>query len=84
MRHLFDNSWITGKPEVTGSNYCRERVNALHPCPEFLVQLGLENYTFLTPCVEITKANPYRGFHEIILGRLSNATVDSDVDTSVE
>lgn len=44
----------------------------------------LENYTFLTPCVEIKKANLYRGFHESILGRFSNAAVDSKVDTSIE
>ena len=37
----------------TGSNYCRERVNALKPCPEFMVQFGLENYTFLTALAEI-------------------------------
>jgi len=62
-----------GKPEVTGSNYCRERVNALHPCPEFLVQLGLENYPFLTPCVEIKKANLYGVSTGAILGRFSKA-----------
>ena len=46
--------------------------------------LLLENNTFLTPCVEIKKANLYRGFHESILGRFSNAAVDSKVDTSIE
>ena len=42
------------------------------------------NSPFLTPCVEIKKANLYRGFHESILGRFSNAAVDSKVDTSIE
>jgi len=39
--------------------------------------LLLENYTFLTPCVEIKKANLYRGFHESIVGRFSNAAVET-------
>ena len=44
----------------------------------------LGNYTFLTLCVEIKKANLYRGFHDSILGRFSNAAVDGEVDLSVE
>jgi hypothetical protein len=30
---------------------------------------GLENYPFLTPCMEVKKVNLYRGFHESILDR---------------
>ncbi len=50
-------------------------------CRALIRKLHIPN---LTPCVEIKKANLYRGFHESILGRFSNAAVDSKVDTSIE
>ncbi len=40
---------------------------------QFCYRRGLENYTFLTPCVEIKKANLYGAATGAILGRFSNA-----------
>lgn len=57
---------------IPGANNCSCRAASKRFC-----YARLENYTFLTPRVEIKKSNLYRGSTGAILGRFSNALPSS-------
>jgi hypothetical protein len=58
---------------MTESDLCRVKV-------EFGgTPTGLENYPFLTPCVEVKKANLYGVSTRAILGRFSNAAAVNEL-----
>jgi len=60
-------------------------MESIAPVTRMLVQPGLENYPFLTPRVEITKANLYTVSTVAILCGFSNAAaVEVLWDTSFE
>jgi hypothetical protein len=50
----------------------------IRACDDWRPPLVLGNYTFLTLCVEIKKANLYRVSRRAILGRFSNTSMLSN------